>query len=202
MWFLLYRTRYHSSQAKQAPTPGPASSGTVNNVGGLDKPTTPGTGRSVENRNDIDQDVERTMDTIHLDCSVSDERGGGLKSGFGLETSDEPEPTITAVWVVKSKPPTPIPDQGSDDGIEMDQSVQPNSELFPMDNRNISVSQDSQSSFKQKTAETEHEDNKDSDADMDNTQEEDSCVSNVDDITWIIYRRKTPVFQTWMRLHG
>ena len=118
-----------------------------------------------------------------MDYSVSDEGGGGLKSGSGSETSDEPEPTITTVGVGKHKPPTPIPDQASDDGIEMDQSVQPNSELFSVDNMNISVSKDSLSSFKQKRAETEHEDNEDSDADMDNTQDEDSCVSNVAEIT-------------------
>ena len=107
--------------------------------------------------------------------------GGGLKSGSGSETSDEPEPTITVVGVGQPMPPTPISDQGSDDGIEMDQSVQPNSELFSVENMNISVSKDSLSSFKQKTVETNHEDNEDSDADMDNTQ--DSCVSNVDEIT-------------------
>ena len=105
-------------EAKQAPTLGPASSGTVNNVGGLDNPTS-GAGTSEENRKDLDQDVERTMDTINLDCSVSDEGGGGLKSGSGSETSDEPEPTITAVGVGNHMPPTPIPDQGSDDRIEM-----------------------------------------------------------------------------------
>ena len=33
-------------EAKHAPTPGPASSGTINNVGGLDKPTTSGAGTS------------------------------------------------------------------------------------------------------------------------------------------------------------
>ena len=146
-------------EAKQAPTPGPASSGTLNNVGGLDKPTTSAAGTSEENRKDLDQDVERIMDTINLDCSVSDEGGGGLKSGSGSETSDEPEPTITAFGVGKHKPPTPIPDQGSDDGIELDQSVQLNSELFSVDNMNISVSKDSLSSFKQKTTDTEHEDN-------------------------------------------
>ena len=48
---------------------------------------------------------------------------------------------------------------------------------------NISVSKDSLSFFKQKTADTEHEDNEDSDADMNNTQDEDSCVSNVAEIT-------------------
>ena len=69
------------------------------------------------------------MDTINLDCSVSNEGGGGLKSGSGSETSDESEQTITAVGVGKHKPPTHIPDQGSDDGIEMDQSVQPNSDF-------------------------------------------------------------------------
>ena len=118
------------------------------------------------------------MDTRNLDYSVSDEGGGS-----GSETSDEPEPTITEVGVGKHNPPTSIPDQGSDDGIEMDQSDQPNSELFSVDNMNISVSKDTLSSFKQKTADTEHEDNEDSDADMDNTQDEDSCVSNVAEIT-------------------
>ena len=168
----------YNPEVKQATTPGPASSGTVNNVGGLDNPTTSGAGTSDENRKDLDQDVERTMDTRNLDYSVSDEGGGS-----GSETSDEPEPTITEVGVGKPNPPTSIPDQGSDDGIEMDQSDQPNCELFSVDNMNISVYKDSLSFFKQKTADTEHEDNEDSDADMDNTQDEDSCVSNVAEIT-------------------
>ena len=47
----------------------------------------------------------------------------------------------------------------------------------------LSVSQDSLSSFKQKIAKTEHDDNEDSDADMDNAQDEDACVSNVAEIT-------------------
>ena len=131
MWFLLYLRRHHPSHTtrglnRRQPL-GPASSGTVNNVGGLDNPTTSGSGTSDENRKDLDQDVERTMDTRNLDYSVSDEGGGGLKSGSGSETSDELEPTITEVGEGKHKPPTSIPDQGSDDGIEMDQSVQPNS---------------------------------------------------------------------------
>ena len=95
----------------------------MNNVGGLDKPITSGAGTREENRKDLDQNAERTMDTMHLDCGVSDEGGGGLKSRSGSKTSNEPEPTITAIGVWKPKPPTPIPDQGSDDGIEMDQSV-------------------------------------------------------------------------------
>ena len=69
----------YNPMVKQAPTPGPASSGTVNNVGGLDNPTTSGAGTSDENRKDLDQDVERTMDTRNLDYSVSHEGGGGLK---------------------------------------------------------------------------------------------------------------------------
>ena len=180
MWFLLYLTRYplaDNPEVRHAPNRGPASSGVINNDGGLDKPTTAGAGTSEENKKDLDQDPERTMDTRNLECSVNYE-GGGLKLGSGSETSDEHEPTIKPVRVWKPKHPTPIPDQGSDDGIEMNQSVQPNSELFSMDNINLSVSQDSLSSFKQKTAETEHDD-EDSDAGMDNTQEEDTCDSNV-----------------------
>ena len=170
-------------EAKQVPTPGPASSGTVNNVGGLDKPTTSGAGTSEENRKDLDHDAERTMDTINLDCSVSDEGRGGLKSGSGSETSDEPEPTITAVGMEKPKPPTPIPDQGSDNKIKIDQNEKLNSDFFSINNMNIYISQDSQSSFKQKTAETEHVDNEDSEADMHNTQDDDSYVSNMAEIT-------------------
>ena len=75
---------------------------------------------------------------INLDYNVNNEGGGDLKSRSGSETSDIPEQTITAVGVGKPKPPTPMPDQGSDDGIKMDQNVQPNSELFSVDKMNIS----------------------------------------------------------------
>ena len=74
----------------------------------------------------------------------------------------------------KPKPRTPIPDEGSNDRFEMDQCVKPNPEFISMDNMNVSVSQDSLSQI---TAETEL------DMDMDDTQSESTCVSNVSHIT-------------------
>ena len=64
-----------------------------------------------------------------------------IKSGSG--TSDEPESMITSVGEGKPTHPTLRPDQGSDNGLEMDQGVQPKPELLTIDNINLSVSHDS-----------------------------------------------------------
>ena len=81
------------------------------------------------------------------------------------------------------------------DALGMDQSVHPNLEFISIDDMN-SVYQDLLSSSKPITAETIHDDDEDSDVDMDDTQFKSSCVSSVSEFTAEDFQWHMGVFMT------